>query len=177
MTLMSRVFTRAMCSVRGIGVAERASTSMPCFHCFIFSFWATPKRCSSSIMSSPRSWNTTSDWSRRCVPMMMSTFPSASRCRTSSVSLPATKRLIIATRRPKGSRRSWKVSRCCWARTVVGTSTATCLPSMTALKAARSATSVLPYPTSPHSRRSMGTGFSMSALISAMAFSWSGVSS
>ena len=40
--------------------------------------------------------------------------------------------------------RSRKVSKCCSASTVVGTSTATCLPSMTALKAARMATSVLP---------------------------------
>ncbi len=32
---------------------------------------------------------------------------------------------------------------------VVGTSTATCLPSVTAFMAARIATSVLPYPTSP----------------------------
>ncbi len=37
-----------------------------------------------------------------------------------------------------------KVLRCWLARTVVGQRTATCLPSMTALKAARMATSVLP---------------------------------
>ena len=39
---------------------------------------------------------------------------------------------------------SAKVEKCCWASTVVGTSTATCLPSITALKAARIATSVFP---------------------------------
>ena len=45
----------------------------------------------------------------------------------------------------------------CWAEsTVVGTSTATCLLSSTASKAARMATSVFPKPTSPHTSRSIG---------------------
>ena len=52
---------------------------------------------------------------------------------------------------------------------MVGTSTATCLPSCTALNAARIATSVLPNPTSPHTRRSIGWSSSMSAFTSAMA--------
>src|SRR5438477_32096 len=60
---------------------------------------------------------------------------------------------------------------------VVGTSMATCLPLCTALKAARSASSVLPKPTSPQSSRSIGFSDSMSDLISASAVSWSGVSS
>ena len=59
---------------------------------------------------------------------------------------------------------------------MVGTSTATCFPSCTALKAARTATSVLPKPTSPHTRRSIGRSASMSAVTSAMARAWSGVS-
>ena len=50
------------------------------------------------------------------------------------------------------------VMKCCSASSVVGTSTATCLPSITALNAARTATSVLPKPTSPQSRRSIGSG-------------------
>ena len=45
-----------------------------------------------------------------------------------------------------------------------------------ALKAARTAISVLPKPTSPQIRRSIGTGFSMSALTSSMVVSWSAVS-
>ncbi len=69
------------------------------------------------------------------------------------------------------------VAWCCAARTVVGTSTATCLPSWIALKAPRSATSVLPYPTSPTTSRSIGRPASMSSFISAAARSWSGVSS
>ena len=60
---------------------------------------------------------------------------------------------------------------------MVGTSTATCFLSSTALKAARSATSVFPYPTSPQTSRSIGRGFCMSASTSSMAFAWSGVSS
>src|SRR6186713_2074757 len=72
--------------------------------------------------------------------------------------------------------RSRNVLRCCWASTVVGTNTATWRPPWTALKAVRIATSVLPKPTSPQMRRSMGRVFSMSALLSMIAFIWSGVS-
>ena len=88
-----------------------------------------------------------------------------------------TKRESTATRRPNGVNRSKKVWKCCSARMVVGQSTMTCLASWQHLNAARSATSVLPKPTSPQSRRSMGRSASMSTLISAMADSWSGVRS
>ena len=48
-------------------------------------------------------------------------------------------------------------SRRCWrTRTVVGASTATCRPASAAAAAARSATSVLPKPTSPQTSRSIG---------------------
>ena len=47
----------------------------------------------------------------------------------------------------------------------------------TAMKAARRATSVLPKPTSPHTRRSIGRPDFMSATTASMAASWSGVSS
>jgi len=49
---------------------------------------------------------------------------------------------------------------------VVGAMMATCLPAMTALNAARTATSVLPNPTSPANSRSIGISLSMSALTS-----------
>ena len=49
-----------------------------------------------------------------------------------------------------------KVLKCWRASSVVGTTTATCLPLMAAMKAARNATSVLPKPTSPQTRRSIG---------------------
>ena len=66
-----------MFSVRGIGVALIVSTSTFFFICLIFSLCATPNRCSSSTTSSPRSRNSTSFDSRRCVPTMRSTLPAA----------------------------------------------------------------------------------------------------
>ena len=66
----------------------------------------------------------------------------------------------------------------CWrASSVVGTTTATCLPFIAAMKAARSATSVLPKPTSPQISRSIGRPEARSASTAAMAASWSSVSS
>ena len=53
-------------------------------------------------------------------------------------------RVRASTRTGKRTIRVLNVFRCWLARTVVGQRTATCLPSMTALKAARMATSVLP---------------------------------
>ena len=88
-----------------------------------------------------------------------------------------TKRLSIFTVTGNGANRSLNVMKCCSARSVVGTSTATCLPSITALNAARTAISVLPNPTSPQIRRSIGLGDSMSRLTSSIAESWSVVSS
>ena len=73
--------------------------------------------------------------------------------------------------------REMAVLKCCQAKMVVGAKIAHCLPPITHLKAARSATSVLPTPTSPHSSRSIGQFCSMSCLMSAAAVSWSGVSS
>ena len=58
----------------------------------------------------------------------------------------------------------------------MGTRTAACLPSWTALNTARTATSVLPNPTSPHTNRSMGMSDSMSPFTSSTARSWSTVS-
>ena len=74
-TLMSRSPTSDMCSVRGMGVAVMVSTSTFLRICFRRSLWRTPKRCSSSTISRPRSANLTSFESRRCVPIRMSTLP------------------------------------------------------------------------------------------------------
>ena len=68
----------------------------------------------------------------------------------------------------------WK---CCSARSVVGARMATCLPPVTAMNAARNATSVLPKPTSPQTRRSIGCGEIMSWMTAWIAACWSGVSS
>ena len=74
-TLMSRSPSSDMCSVRGIGVADMVSTSTSLRSCFSRSLWRTPKRCSSSTITRPRSVNFTSFDSTRCVPMTMSTSP------------------------------------------------------------------------------------------------------
>ena len=72
--------------------------------------------------------------------------------------------------------RSLNVPKCCCVRIVVGARIITCLLSWTALKAARSATSVLPNPTSPQIRMSIGCGDSMPSLTRSIASSWSRVS-
>ncbi|MNR54623.1 hypothetical protein D3C85_1748450 [compost metagenome] len=77
----------------------------------------------------------------------------------------------------QSAKRSEKFWKCCSASRVVGTSTATCLPPITATKAARSATSVLPKPTSPHTSRSIGRPLVMSPITASIAAAWSTVSS
>ena len=76
-TDMSRMPSSDMCSVRGMGVALIVSTSTFFRICFRRSLCRTPKRCSSSTTSRPRSRNSTSFDSSRCVPMTMSTLPVA----------------------------------------------------------------------------------------------------
>ena len=78
-TEMSRSPARLICSVRGIGVAESESTSTFSFSWRSSSFCLTPKRCSSSTITSPRSSARTSRESSRWVPIRMSTLPSAKR--------------------------------------------------------------------------------------------------
>ena len=74
----------------------------------------------------------------------MSTLPSPKRCSASLTSAGFRRRETISTLNAVSAKRSRKVPKCCWARIVVGTSIITCLPSATALWAARSAISVLP---------------------------------
>ena len=75
--------SRLMCRVRGIGVAERVRTSTVARSDLSHSLSSTPNRCSSSMMTRPRSLNATSFWTSRCVPIRMSTPPAAVRFRTS----------------------------------------------------------------------------------------------
>ena len=74
----SRSPESARCSVRGIGVAVRVSTSTCARSRLSASLWRTPKRCSSSMISRPRSGKTMSFPTMRCVPIRMSTSPAAS---------------------------------------------------------------------------------------------------
>ena len=87
MMLMSRTPIIDMWRVRGMGVAVKVRTSTLCRSSLRRSFWATPKRCSSSTITSPRSLKTTSFESRRWVPMTMSTVPAASPFKISVCSL------------------------------------------------------------------------------------------
>ncbi len=166
-----------MCSVRGIGVAVSVRTSTWVRSCLRRSLWTTPKRCSSSMITRPSAGKVTDLLSSWCVPISTSTAPSRAAAMIAFCSFGVLNRLSISTRTGNAANRSRKTVSCCCANSVVGTSTATCLPSITALNAARSATSVLPYPTSPHTRRSIGRGASMSRFTSSIARSWSGVSS
>ena len=165
------------CRVRGIGVAVSVSTSTTRRRVLSRSLCLTPKRCSSSTMRSPRSLKRTSFDSRRWVPMTMSICPDARRSSTAFCSFAVRKRDSTSTFTGKSASRSVKVRPCCSARMVVGTSTAACFPPCSALNAARTATSVLPYPTSPTRSRSMGIGRSRSRFTSSVARRWSGVSS
>ena len=90
--------TRLISSVRGIGVALSVSTSTLIFSFFIASLACTPKRCSSSTISRPRSLNLTPSCSSRCVPMTQSTSPLASPSITRLASLLVRKRLSVSTR-------------------------------------------------------------------------------
>ncbi len=84
--LMSRTPTIAICKVRGIGVADSVITSTFLAITLSFSFWATPKRCSSSTITKPISLNRISFDNRRCVPITMSTVPFAKPSRTLVIS-------------------------------------------------------------------------------------------
>ena len=177
MILISRIPKRAICSVRGMGVAESVKTSNVFFIFLIFSLCVTPNRCSSSIMRSPKSQKFTSWDKRRWVPMTMSTSPFPNFWSVSFCSEGLRKRESEPTTTGNCFNRSWNTLVCWSTKSVVGASTATCFLSMTALKAARMATSVFPYPTSPHTIRSMGFEEHISERISSMVLSWSGVSS
>ena len=72
---ISRMPVTAISSVRGIGVADIASTSTEVRSALSCSLCSTPKRCSSSMTTSPRSLNRTSLDRMRWVPMTRSTEP------------------------------------------------------------------------------------------------------
>ena len=111
------------------------------------------------------------------MPTSTSTCPFATRFNTSRCSPADLYRDSDSTVKGYPANRSRNVRWCCSASTVVGTSTATCLPYSAALNAARIASSVFPNPTSPHTSRSIGLPAPMSRLIDDSAVSWSSVSS
>ena len=130
-TEKSRMPSSDIASVRGIGVAVSVSTSTSARSRFSCSFWRTPKRCSSSMMTRPRFLNLTSDCEQlvradrrgRCVP-------SARPSSAAFTSFVERKRDSSASLTGQSAKRSEKTWKCCSASSVVGTSSATCLPSV-----------------------------------------------
>ena len=107
---MSRIPAKAIFSVRGIGVAVRVRMSTSLRRALSCSFWRTPKRCSSSIITRPKFLNCTSLCSSLCVPIKMSTLPSAKSLMACLVSLAVLKRLITSTLTGQSAKRSRKLS-------------------------------------------------------------------
>ncbi len=101
--------------------------------------------------------------------------PSASPALTRLASAGATRRESCATSTPNRPKRRRRVSACWRASTVVGAISAACLPEKIAAASARSATSVLPKPTSPQTSRSIGRPEARSAISASTAAAWSGV--
>ena len=93
----------------------------------IFSFCLTPKRCSSSITSNPKSLNATSFDKIRCVPINKSILPSLTSFKIRFFSLDEVKRLSKAISTGKFLKRSVAVLKCCIDKIVVGQRKATCL--------------------------------------------------
>ena len=110
----------AISRVRGIGVADMASTSTAVRSRLSCSLCSTPNRCSSSMITKPRSANSTSLPSSRWVPTTTSTLPSLRPSSVARVSASVWKRLSGATLTGKPAYRSAKVAWCCWTSSVVG---------------------------------------------------------
>ena len=107
--LISRTPVSASCKVRGIGVAVSVSTCTSALSCFSRSLCATPKCCSSSTTSRPRSANSTDLASSACVPITMLIEPSVMPRRTSAASFAVTMRESCATFTGSPAKRSEKV--------------------------------------------------------------------
>ena len=173
----SRSPISAMARERGIGVAVRLSTWQPRDSRLRSAFWAQPKRCSSSTTTRARSAKATSSPSSACVPTTTRASPDAIRARAVSCSDGLDRRDSSATGMSSAAKRSSRVRACWRARMVVGAIRTACRPAITAAAMARSATSVLPYPTSPTTSLSAGASRRRSDRTAAMARAWSAVSS
>ena len=143
-------------SVRGMGVAVRVKTSTSARNDLSSSFCRTPKRCSSSIITSPRRMKLTSLDKILWVPITISIVPSLIPTIALATSLAERNRDSSTTLTGQSAKRSENVCACCSAKRVVGHKIATCLPFAMAKNVARKATSVLPNPTSPQTSRSIG---------------------
>ena len=114
--------------MRGIGVALSTSTSTASPLLVSASRSRTPKRCCSSTTASASALKITSSWISAWVPTRKSISPASSRARISRRSLPFSRPVRIATRRPARSASGAMVLMCWRARISVGAISAACLP-------------------------------------------------
>ena len=180
-----------MAAVRGMGVAvitSRSGITDPGPRSRSTARCSTPKRCCSSITTTPRARYSTPSEIRAWVPTTMSTSPAASPSealrRSAAPRLPDNR----STRRGRsppsldgsGTHRSWSnaaiVWWCCSASTSVGAIKAPWKPPCTAVSKALRATTVLPAPTSPCMSLCMGCGLARSQTISSITRCWAPVS-
>ena len=159
-----------------MGVAVSTSTSGITLFCARVARCRTPKRCCSSTIASASRGSFTFSSSSACVPSTSAASPAsslASRARRSFAGVAAV-RTASGTSAP--AHRPVRVAKCWRARISVGAMNATWCPASIAWRAASSATTVLPLPTSPSSRRCIGCDARRSLTISSSARSWSAVS-
>src|SRR5881628_2184312 len=126
---------------------------------------STPKRCCSSTTASPRRAKVTPSWMSACVPTASGIVPSASPASAARRAFPLTAPVSSTGSTPRGAASGRTVSRCCSASSSVGAMSAAWWPASMTVSAARSATSVLPLPTSPWRSRRIGCGTARSAAI------------
>ncbi len=140
---------------------------------------ATPKRCCSSTMASASRAKRTFSEMTACVPTTSAASPLSTAAAIASRSrffwLPVSQ----ATRRPRsassGSSQPTSLPKCCEARISVGAISAHWKPASMQRAAASAATSVLPEPTSPCSKRCIGCARARSPAISPSARRWAPV--
>ena len=162
----SRSPKAASVRVRGIGVALMARTSGARPFMVSLRRSDTPKRCCSSITTSPRSWNATLSWNRACVPQTTLASPDAIASISSALARPLSRPVRAMTRIPAGSSTLFRTP-ACWRATIsVGAIRAVCTPASAACAAQSAATKVLPEPTSPWTSRIMRWPLSMSVFAS-----------
>ncbi len=130
--------------------------------------WATPKRCCSSMTMRPSRRNSTGSSRSACVPTSMSMRPPASASRTCARALPFTRPVRSSARKRVLPKIRKIVVKCCSARISVGAMRAVWRPHSAARMAERTATIVLPLPTSPCRRRRIGRPARKSSPISRM---------
>ena len=175
---MSRRPESDICSVRGIGVADSESTSTSSRSCAQQLLLRDAEAL--LLVDDRRGRGPSGCTSRREQPVRADR--GRRPCPRRSRRAPASPRPACGSARPSrrgpGSRDSARGTCSSAARrgSSSGTSISTCLPLTATANAARTATSVLPKPTSPQTSRSIGRGASRSSLTASIARSWSAVS-